>query len=292
MLEYDVSTQSEKRGRFLIQEIEHYYNDNLKNNHLSANFNNCVVNCSKRPKHSSIVMDSKIFHTTHMDSNFSNIMFQTFVYEENTKDWKEFDLIWREFSKDHCDVVEDDMEKIFHYIDKRIDESDFFTLNNNSMLKFKSDDNDLIIHENGIKNTITNTDTIIRDSIYNDKLLDFNVKVKQDYSDKENNKSIQIKFCPISPINSNSKMINFNDYNSGARDNKLLFYHLTKSESKKKLKKKSKLKIVKINEFSLINNTVNKINNVNKIKREVDLKVLNSCGNEKICKICKNVITD
>ena len=147
MLEIEFSKQSERRGRFIIQEIEededlkditptknNYYSDKLdKLNLLITNNNgnlNPHVNISKRPKHSSIIMDSKIIHTTRMDSNYYNETFSAFIYEENTKDWLDFGKIWNEFSKVHVDVIEDDMEKIFHYIDNKIDDSDFFYVNN------------------------------------------------------------------------------------------------------------------------------------------------------------------
>jgi hypothetical protein len=169
MLEYAMSKQSERRGRFLIQEIEeeedftptrnHFSSEKLekvekpdKNNWMSnINLNavgNGNNNHSKRPKHSSIIMDSKIIHTTRMDSNYYLETFSTLIYEESTQDWVDFELIWKGFSQQHVDVVEDDMEKIFHYIDTKIDDSDFFCINQlntlqeseNLLQKIRSDD--------------------------------------------------------------------------------------------------------------------------------------------------------
>lgn len=180
MLEYEMSKQSERRGRFLIQEIEddcdytpiknHFssekfeknFEKNLEKNEktnlfitLPCGSNNTHNTHSKRPKHSSIIIDSKIIHTTRMDSNYYSETFTTLIYEENTKDWVNFEDIWKGFSQGHVDVVEDDMEKIFHYIDKKIDDSDFFCVNNLNTIPepVKKEIANEITNEIKIKNT-------------------------------------------------------------------------------------------------------------------------------------------
>lgn len=184
MLEYEMSKQSERRGRFLIQEIEddcdytpiknHFSSEKLEKNlekileknleknektnlfiTLPCGSNNTHNAHSKRPKHSSIIIDSKIIHTTRMDSNYYSETFTTLIYEENTKDWVNFEDIWKGFSQGHVDVVEDDMEKIFHYIDNKIDDSDFFCVNNLNTLPepVKKEIANEITNEIKIKNT-------------------------------------------------------------------------------------------------------------------------------------------
>lgn len=117
-MEPDKDKQAEKRGRFIIQEIE---DDTKTTSHKQAHHQSSH---SKRPKHSSIIMDSKIFHTTRVDSELSNVSFTTLVYEEGANSWVEFAQIWKDFSKSHVGVDEDNMEKIFSYIDVRMDDSD------------------------------------------------------------------------------------------------------------------------------------------------------------------------
>jgi hypothetical protein len=258
-------------------------------------------------------MDSKIVHTTRMDSNFSNILFSTFVLETVRKDWVDFNTIWKEFSKFHTDVLEDDMEKIFHYIDKKIDESDndsdFQYLNANiSFLKFKSDerfkmisDND-ILNENKINGEGHKNQPLKMEYLNGSKILDHNKTEFEKYS-----KKIKINFCgppvrspAISPINSNKNLIELFDYTNKAKKNNLE----TRSDYKKFKKQiKYNLKIQTVTNFSLNSQRNNKII-YNKIPIDKELKLINyeltsinendfQIDNTKFCCYCKeNIIKD
>jgi len=260
MLDCEIIKQMEKRGRFLIQEIE----DDYSSNSTALKFTNSgkfktnlqTGNNSRRTKHSSIIMDSKIFYTTRIDSNLSNGSFTCLIYEENQKDWIDFDPIWKKFTKIHQDLCEDDMEKIFQYIDKKIDESDFFCLNSSSNLHSCNVDKNLkleekmkipIENENKLNvNYITNTTELIKkteNSFHYNKFSENehghgdvydtavnNNKAKDDNTenfDSKSNKKMKFKsitnkslfltnFCEdpfispaVSPINSNTKIFNF-----------------------------------------------------------------------------------
>jgi hypothetical protein len=214
MLEYEMSKQSERRGRFLIQEIEddcdytpiknHFSTEKMekveKNNLISTHPCGSNNNHSKRPKHSSIIMDSKIIHTTRMDSNYYCETFSTLIYEESTKDWVDFEHIWKGFSKVHVDVVEDDMEKIFHYIDTKIDDSDFFCVKNlntlhepeNLLPKLRSDDKLITFDKIKINSDMDMHTSITCSNI--EKKIDSNTNVQSImYLD---NKSEQKIICP------------------------------------------------------------------------------------------------
>jgi hypothetical protein len=112
------STQNERRGRFLIQEVEEEISIIKKASVKGVKMYNKQ---SKKTKHSSI-MDSKIIHTEIVDSTSSNGHFSTFIFEEDEHDWIDFESVWKEFSKrSRCQILENEMEKIFHYVDHRMD---------------------------------------------------------------------------------------------------------------------------------------------------------------------------
>jgi hypothetical protein len=217
MLDCEITKQMEKRGRFLIQEIE----DDYSSNSTALKFTNSdkfktnlhTVNNSRRTKHSSIIMDSKIFYTTRIESNLSNGSFNSLIYEENQKDWIDFDQIWKKFSKVHQDLCEDDMEKIFQYIDKRIDESDFFCLNSSSNLHSCNVDKNLkfeekmkipIENENKLnENFITNTTELIKKTEDNFQFNKFSENEPDTAIDNINEKNVNTENFDANP---NKKM--------------------------------------------------------------------------------------
>jgi hypothetical protein len=339
MLEYELK-QSERRGRFLIQEIEEEFELSSKNlyfcsdknekntavnNLFNANFNN--MNNSKRPKHSSIIMDSKIVHTTRTDSNYNDTFF-TFIYEENMKDWADFDKIWKEFSKVHVDVLEDDMEKIFHYIDIKIDDSDFFNIKHlnepeTNFHKFRSTDKIKSDNEHQIENKNNNPN--------------FNENSRSDKKCKNTNRSFiftnfggpSIVSPMISPINSSFEEDENKDHKEhkdnkdnkdlkdpkDLKDNKSLCEFVrrkkshTESEqkftskqkeefialtnSKKLTKCEDKLKFSKNINFTLLgikkaSNYLNFTINCNQIGYLNDSKIEEVMDPGKLCIVCKN----
>lgn len=350
MLDSEFTKQLEKRGRFLIQEIEedicstsHVVKQN-QSEKLKTNL--LTINSSKRTKHSSIIMDSKIFYTTRVDSNYSNPSFTCFIYEENTKDWIDFDRIWKRFSKVHGDLCEDDMEKIFHYIDKKIDDSDFFCVNSYANLqscnvvKKISSENEHKINENYIENItyITNTDVLKKtednypfqnnlcenENGYN-SISDKNLKtVETKYKNiNHSNKSIFLtNFCDysfispaVSPINSNSRILNFSKkfFDKNINEMNMKEYegvfnpHSEKVKTKTKIFLKKKFKNEKKNlicenlSFSIIPSVKKEIKLIldkelqNKIVNETNYEVKSLDKNSNIhddgrCSKCKNKI--
>jgi len=126
MIEQDITrlvSQSEKKGRFIIQELDEDINvmENYENSPI--NFFDKEKNFTKKTKHSSICNNNKIIHLLHNQSENPNLNqnFSTFIFEENSKNWIDFDLLWNKFSRKHCDVSENNMEKIFNYTDIKSD---------------------------------------------------------------------------------------------------------------------------------------------------------------------------
>jgi hypothetical protein len=224
MLESDYQESSQRRGRFIIQEIEEEVDDNLRPPLLSQ----------KRPKHSSIIMDSKIIHTTRMDSNCYSEYFSTIVWDEARKDWIDFENVWKNFSRVHRDCLEDDMEKIFHYIDNRLDDSDFFCLkelhDGESIIgeKHKFDEN----YKLELKNSnsykeckiMSDAEKTCRETQIKKTNTVFNLPLIRSVSDKESNAflnnivnerpQVLTNFCArsfvspaVSPISSSKKLI-------------------------------------------------------------------------------------
>lgn len=133
MIEQEITrlvNQSEKKGRFIIQELDDEINVLEKSQVLPTNVEKYF---SKKTKHSSICNNNKIIHLLHNQSENPNLNqnFSTFIFEDNSKIWIDFDLIWKEFSQFHCDVSENNMEKIFNYTDLK-SENDENNENNNS----------------------------------------------------------------------------------------------------------------------------------------------------------------
>jgi len=128
MIEQEITrlvNQSEKKGRFIIQELD----DDNNNFDKCENFpvNNVEKFFSKKTKHSSICNhNNKIIHLLHNQSENPdlNINFSTFIFDDNSKNWVDFDIIWRKFSQFHNDVSENNMEKIFNYTDLKSDVED------------------------------------------------------------------------------------------------------------------------------------------------------------------------
>lgn len=319
MLENEISTQSEKRGRFIIQEIDEENDQATKNNYYSEkniNINNCLN--TKRPKHSSI-MDSKIIHTTRTDSMFSNIVFSTLVYDENRRDWIDFDQPWKDFSKFHSDVLEDDMEKIFHYIDKKIDESDFFNSNiNNSQsqlncIKLRNDDKFKLASDYDInvefecKNSLSarvksEEVKISRDANKSNSSLNKQTK-NINYSENQRESKDQLQssfygpsiFSPaISPINGCSKFIKF-EYINDVK-NSLRKKALTKSDSKRGKRKSNNFKIIKNDQFTILPlSRRGKRRVIMQMESQIQIASLEINRNNRkdnICSICKSKITD
>jgi ribosomal protein L24 len=140
MIEQEITrlvNQSEKKGRFIIQELDDEKNV-LEKSHVWPN--NVEKYFSKKTKHSSICNNYKIIHLLHNQSENPNLNqnFSTFIFEDNSKNWIDFDLIWTKFSQFHCDVSENNMEKIFNYTYLKSDDennssyfNDSLNINNN-----------------------------------------------------------------------------------------------------------------------------------------------------------------
>lgn len=135
MIEQEITrlvNQSEKKGRFTIQELDDEINILDKSQVLP---NTVEKYFSKKTKHSSICNNNKIIHLLHNQSENPNINqnFSTFIFEDNTKNWIDFDIVWRKFSQFHCDVSENNMEKIFNYTDLKSDEENNSSYFNDSL---------------------------------------------------------------------------------------------------------------------------------------------------------------
>ena len=134
MIEQEITrlvNQSEKKGRFIIQELDDDVNVLEKSESLP---NTVEKYFSKKTKHSSICNNNKIIHLLHNQSENPNLNsnFSTFIFEDNSKNWIDFDLVWTNFSKFHCDVSENNMEKIFNYTDVKLDDNENNENENNS----------------------------------------------------------------------------------------------------------------------------------------------------------------
>ncbi len=151
--------QSEKKGRFIIQELDEEINVMENYEKYPINFFDREKNFTKKTRHSSICNNNKIIHLLHNQSENPNLNqnFSTFIFEENSKNWIDFDLLWTKFSKVHCDVSENNMEKIFNYTDiKSDDEGNSFyfndSLNNNICRDYNENPKLIISNENIIIN--------------------------------------------------------------------------------------------------------------------------------------------
>jgi hypothetical protein len=112
-------TQNERKGRFLIQELE---DENLALKICKSS------NIKKKPKHSSITDSIIIHHTEILDSNSRNGFFKTFITDENIEGWLDFESLWQQFSTRHSKGNED-LEKIFHYIESHHDHESDISIN-------------------------------------------------------------------------------------------------------------------------------------------------------------------
>lgn len=323
MLVYEGQEQSEKRGRFLIQEIEEDAETSLKP----------PLSLNKRTKHSSIIIDSKIIHTTRADSNFNSLSFSTFIWDENKKDWLDFESIWKNFSKLHTDCLEDEMEKIFHYIDNRIDDSDFFYIKDSHLHegdyeKVRENNNLLFKNKNSLDYSQCKTFSDLdkqRNSIIKNKKIKTTMDLPLLHTPNKNKKSSETRnksliltnFNPssfispaVSPISSSKKLIDVYDNQNISNSNKidkiilpLSIKKFTLSENPIRLKGLTELSQQKSGEefylcnpqeFQLVHN-INFTLSPTKNLTSQNLKIVNECNilksnQENLCIICKNKI--
>lgn len=122
---------SERRGRFLIQEVEEE-NVSIDTSGTYLNIKNTNKNNKdkiklekKRSKHASILQDNKIIHLTHDNIEIAQPIFSTYIQSENNN-WSDFEKIWNEFSKCHDDLSDCNIERIFNYNKIQSEQSDFF----------------------------------------------------------------------------------------------------------------------------------------------------------------------
>jgi hypothetical protein len=190
-----------------------------------------------------------------------------------------------------------DMEKIFHYIDKKIDDSDFQYLNtNSSLVKFKTDERFKLISDNDIiaeNKNLTIEETIKQQTVNISKI-------------SNDTKKIKINFCgdpvcspAISPISSNSNLLDFEINKYESYDKVIQNDYFTRSDYKTFKKEiKSNLKIEMIAQFTL--NNKNKILNPDYKKQlklmKNDFEKCNEKNfqiyNTKNCYICKDILKD
>lgn len=115
--------QSEKKGRFIIQELDDEVNVVEKSEKTALNYAEKYF--TKRTKHTSICKNNKIVHLLHNQNESPALKssFSTFIYEENSNNWVDFDLIWRKFSRFHCDLSDFHIQKIFNYPDLKSEQN-------------------------------------------------------------------------------------------------------------------------------------------------------------------------
>lgn len=195
----DITNQLERRGRFLIQEIEEDVSQtksaNVKKNQYKAERADRALMLNKRPKHASIVMNSKITHLTYDDTFPFHAAFSTFVIEDSTGNWVDFEAVWEKFSKVNCEINSTNMEKIFSYTDIQVEyEDDFF--GPYPLQKTKSAEHDMKIIHDKLISTIQ-TSSIINNN-HNDTTSHTKVNsetLKQDIKVTMNTlKSLEINF--------------------------------------------------------------------------------------------------
>lgn len=211
----DPISPSQRRGRFLIQEVQ----DNIVKKHGDSQKEAgvCILKKSlltKRSKHSSIVMDSKITHFTHEDTYIDEPLFIACVLEESSDNWVDFESIWHKFSKIHCNMSEDSMERLFNYTYIQIEEDNFFspdralTVSKELKIDFIRQDEKLIINGLGSNSSGHTKLNIISDdgkrlSIFSNKKESKNYLKNFDINFFDNN-ILSPSFSPINNINQKS----------------------------------------------------------------------------------------
>jgi hypothetical protein len=318
-MEPDVSKQSERRGRFLIQEVEEE-----KKIYLSEKF----LCLNKRSKHSSIMMESKIYHTTRMDSNISNSNFFSYIYDGCREQFIDFSSLWKDFSKDRCNIEEDNLDKIFNYVDV-VNESNFFSNNNFSNLNIsqrgtKSDEKvrKMSIHSSNRKNLTPAQNLsekknrkISQDGYSSNKIdnfLDLTLKLKLKSKSNEKYKGLVIKslrdinsiFSPsFSPIaKSQIKTSNFSK-----NDIRFPKANLSKSDKKNFIYKSSfsitpqrynDLQIDNRIKINYIPDSLERLKNI-KMESTANIQIISNrqiseeigsgeFGSDKMCCVCRN----
>jgi hypothetical protein len=196
-------SSSERKGRFLIQEI-----DDEKKTKKANIFHQ--EKSQKRTKHASI-NSNKVFHLLHNQSENLNLNsdFSTFILEDKTKKWVDFNKIWSFFSKDHCDVSECTMEKIFNYTDLKYEEDDCSYFNDSFHLdqyqdhQYKNSSN-----HNFDKNRGRSRDKDI--NINNNNYIDKDCDKIRSYNGKINENELIISNHNVNITTENNEKINLN----------------------------------------------------------------------------------
>lgn len=298
MDEFKNLNQSERRGRFLIQEIEEENNsiENIKKEKTTLNSikypNNKKLE-KKRSKHSSFFLDSKILHLTHDDIKMTQPVFSTYIQFENN-DWIDFEKVWSKFSCCHNDLSECDLERIFNYTFIQTEQSDFF----DNFQKFLQASSAQCKTTDTITNIITSeqvlSPSIPKKSLTMD-LKDTKNKLKRlEINFVANNFIVSPSFSPI--INTNRTFsLDFTKLDKLNKQKEQKQCHSDKKNSKdintSSFSNKKKFKVVKNIDFTLSSsNTVKIQNNRNKMYSIIkdNMSLISQQNNKNYCKCEKH----
>jgi len=297
-----IPNRSEKKGRFLIQELDDELNSNEIFPNIHNNFEKILLN---KTKHSSICVgklkNKKINFLHNEYENLNNQKnFSSFILENNSNDWIDFEIIWKDILNSHSKKYENNLEKIFNYTDlisdKENDSNYSFYFNDslNKNIKYKYDqsiqkinlfDDDLdynknfAIENNQIKDNFTNIQTTYDNSNSNitdlqtlSNLVSPRSKILQYKYDKNKYSDDQISDCNMNIFNIDKNEINnkciLNPYTTFIGDN---YFKNKENDFQLNLENKPKMEI---------NTQINQLNE--KLENKIESYVIRNKNHLKI----------